>query len=89
MLVRRHAASALVLALGLAAAVTTNTLCAQDAKNPAAKPLNRDIPRHKQFLKIVDEGRGRRHLYRRFHHPGVGRSGKEGLGRTFRPTQGR
>ncbi len=30
---------------------------AQDAKdNPAAKPLNRDIPRHKEFLKIVAKG---------------------------------
>jgi lysophospholipase L1-like esterase len=30
---------------------------AQDAKdNPAVKPLNRDVPRHKQFLKIVEKG---------------------------------
>ena len=26
--------------------------------NPAAKPMNRDIPRHKQFLKIVASGEG-------------------------------
>ena len=57
MMVRRYAAVALVLALGLGAAFTTNTLCAQDA-NPAVKPLNRDIPRHKQFLKIVEKGEG-------------------------------
>lgn len=31
----------------------------KDAKeNPAVKPLNRDIPRHKQFLKIVEKGEG-------------------------------
>jgi lysophospholipase L1-like esterase len=34
----------------------TATACAQD--NPATKPLNRDIPRHKQFLKIVAKGEG-------------------------------
>ena len=32
---------------------------AQDAKdNPAAKPLNRDNARHKQFLKVVEKGEG-------------------------------
>ena len=32
---------------------------AQDAKdNPAAKLLNRDIARHKQFLKVVEKGEG-------------------------------
>jgi lysophospholipase L1-like esterase len=56
MLVRRHAAAVLVLALGLPAVVNTNTLCAQDAKNPAAEPRNRDNDRHKQFLKIVSKG---------------------------------
>ena len=30
--------------------------------NPAAKPLNRDLPRHKQFLKIVAKGECRRDL---------------------------
>ena len=31
----------------------------QDAKeNPAVKPLNRDIARHKQFLKVVEMGEG-------------------------------
>jgi len=52
MTIRRLAAAALLGALGLAA--MTPTLFAQD--NPAAKPLNRDIPRHKQFLKIVAKG---------------------------------
>src|SRR5262245_9596255 len=56
MLDRRHAVVTLVLVLGLIAAVCTNTLCAQDANNPAAKPLNRDNARHKQFLKIVAKG---------------------------------
>jgi lysophospholipase L1-like esterase len=32
------------------------TAAAQD--NPATKPLNRDIPRHKQFLKVVEKGEG-------------------------------
>ena len=32
------------------------TAVAQD--NPATKPLNRDIARHKQFLKIVEKGEG-------------------------------
>ena len=32
------------------------TALAQD--NPAVKPLNRDIPRHKQFLKVVEKGEG-------------------------------
>jgi lysophospholipase L1-like esterase len=32
------------------------TAVAQD--NPAAKPVNRDIPRHKQFLKVVEKGEG-------------------------------
>jgi lysophospholipase L1-like esterase len=40
------------LALGIVPLV-----CADDAKpNPATKLLNRDIPRHKQFLKIVEKG---------------------------------
>jgi lysophospholipase L1-like esterase len=56
MLVRRHAAAILVLAVGLGAAISTKTLCAQDTKNPAVKPLNRDIPRHKQFLEVVAKG---------------------------------
>ena len=33
-----------------------SVLLAQD--NPATKPLNRDNPRHKQFLKIVEKGEG-------------------------------
>jgi lysophospholipase L1-like esterase len=32
------------------------TAVAQD--NPATKPLNRDIARHKQFLKVVEKGEG-------------------------------
>jgi lysophospholipase L1-like esterase len=55
MMVRRYAAAALALALGLGAAITTSTLCAQDA-NPAVKPLNRDNDRHKKFLQIVAKG---------------------------------
>jgi lysophospholipase L1-like esterase len=53
MTVRRLAAAALFVALGFSA-VTTARLQAQD--NPAAKPLNRDNDRHKQFLKIVAQG---------------------------------
>lgn len=55
MTVRRLAAAALALAVGIGALVTTGNLCAQDA-NPAAKPLNRDNARHKQFLKVVEKG---------------------------------
>jgi lysophospholipase L1-like esterase len=55
MFVRRCLAAGLALALCLSAQ-------AQDKKdtkdNPATKPLNRDIPRHKQFLKIVEKGEG-------------------------------
>src|SRR5580698_8381238 len=46
----------------LSAALTLGALCllapayAQDSDNPAAKPLNRDVPRHKEFLKIVAKG---------------------------------
>jgi lysophospholipase L1-like esterase len=49
MLARRLTVAALLF--GVAA-----TACAQD--NPATKPLNRDIARHKQFLKIVEKGEG-------------------------------
>ena len=56
MMVRRYAAAALALALGLGAALTTSTLCAQETKNPAVKPLNRDNDRHKKFLQIVAKG---------------------------------
>ena len=46
--------SGFLLALGLSAPAF-----GQDAKeNPALKPLNRDIARHKQFLKVVEMGEG-------------------------------
>jgi len=49
---RRLAAAGLLLGLCLAPPAA-----GQDAKdNPAAKPINRDVPRHKQFLKIVEKG---------------------------------
>ena len=52
MLVRRLVVAGFALALCL-------TVSAQEPKdNPAAKPLNRDIPRHKQFLKTVEKGEG-------------------------------
>lgn len=55
MFVRRCLVAGLALALCLSAQ-------AQDKKdtkeNPATKLLNRDIPRHKQFLKIVEKGEG-------------------------------
>ena len=52
MLVRRLALASPVVAVCLAALVS-----AQEPKdNPAAQPLNRDIARHKQFLKIVAKG---------------------------------
>src|SRR4030081_3816073 len=45
-----------VLALGL----LTPLLAAQDkaADNPAARKLNRDIPRHRDFLKRIEESKG-------------------------------
>lgn len=48
----RLVAAGIVLALCL-------TVSADEPKdNPAVKPLDRDIPRHKQFLKIVEKGEG-------------------------------
>ena len=44
------------LSAGLLLAWLAAPALAQD--NPAAQPLNRDIPRHKQFLKIVAKGEG-------------------------------
>lgn len=42
-----------------AVAVLSLAAAGQDPKdNPAARPLNRDIPRHKQFLEIVKKGEG-------------------------------
>lgn len=45
-----------VLALGLSAPILT----AQDktADNPAVRKLNRDIPRHKEFLKRIEQSKG-------------------------------
>jgi lysophospholipase L1-like esterase len=45
-----------MLALGL----SLPTLAAEDkaADNPAARKLNRDIPRHKQFLKRIEQSKG-------------------------------
>ena len=51
MTARRLLAAAFLFGL-----VATATAVAQD--NPAVKPLNRDIPRHKQFLKVVEKGEG-------------------------------
>ena len=41
---------------GFVLALSVSALVAQD--NPAVKPLDRDIPRHKQFLKVVEKGEG-------------------------------
>lgn len=54
MLVRKLVCSGLVLALCAVA-----PLAAQDTKdNPAVKPINRDVKRHKEFLKVVEKGEG-------------------------------
>ena len=42
----------------LAGAALALCLTASAQENPAVKPLNRDIPRHKEFLKIVAKGEG-------------------------------
>jgi lysophospholipase L1-like esterase len=53
-MIRKLLSASFVFALCLVA--PTN---AQDTKdNPAAKALNRDNPRHKQFLKVVEKGEG-------------------------------
>ena len=44
-----------VLAAGFALALCLPALAQE---NPAAKPLNRDVPRHKQFLEKVKSGEG-------------------------------
>jgi lysophospholipase L1-like esterase len=54
MIVRRILAAGTLLALCLAAPAAAQD--AKDKDNPAAKPLNRDVPRHKQFLKVVAKG---------------------------------
>lgn len=43
-----------VLALGL----SLSTLAAQEQDNPAVKKLNRDIPRHQEFLKRIEQSKG-------------------------------
>jgi lysophospholipase L1-like esterase len=45
-----------VLALGLLAPILAAQEKAED--NPAAKKLNRDIPRHKEFLKRIEQSKG-------------------------------
>jgi lysophospholipase L1-like esterase len=51
-MIRRRFLTASVLALCLIAPVAAK----EDKPNPAARPLNRDVARHKQFLKIVAKG---------------------------------
>jgi lysophospholipase L1-like esterase len=53
MIVRRLVTAGMLLALCLTAAAR-----AEDKPNPAAQNLNRDNPRHKQFLKKVASGEG-------------------------------
>jgi lysophospholipase L1-like esterase len=45
-----------VLALGLLLPIPA--LADKDADNPAAQKLNRDVPRHKDFLKRIEESKG-------------------------------
>jgi lysophospholipase L1-like esterase len=51
-MIRRRFLTASMLALCL----VVPAVAKEDKPNPAVKPLNRDIPRHKQFLKIVAKG---------------------------------
>ena len=55
MTARRLLAAGPLLALAVALATAQDKDKAQD--NPAAKPLNRDLPRHKQFLEVVAKGK--------------------------------
>ena len=54
MLVRTLMGAGLVLALCSAAPLRAD----EPKDNPAAKPLNRDVPRHKEFVKKVASGEG-------------------------------
>jgi len=45
-----------LLAASFALALCFTAYADEPKENPAVKPLNRDIPRHKQFLKIVANG---------------------------------
>jgi lysophospholipase L1-like esterase len=56
MIRRRFLIAGLLPALCLIA--STGAVKAEDKPNPAVKLLNRDVPRHKQFLKIVASGEG-------------------------------
>jgi lysophospholipase L1-like esterase len=58
MTARRFATVSLLFVFGFGSISTVATcVTAQDAKdNPATKLLNRDVARHKQFLKIVEKG---------------------------------
>lgn len=58
MIVRRLVLASFVLALAQFAPATAQDAKKDDKENPAAKSLNRDNPRHKQFLKIVEKGEG-------------------------------
>jgi len=53
--VSRFALAGLVLALGVSAARAEGD---KDKPNPAAKKLNRDIGRHKEFLKRIEKSKG-------------------------------
>ncbi len=56
MIVRRLVIASTLLALALYAPARADD--AKDKDNPALKLLNRDIPRHKEFLKITAKGEG-------------------------------
>jgi lysophospholipase L1-like esterase len=43
---------------GFALALCLAVSAEEPKDNPAVKPLNRDVPRHKQFLKVVEKGEG-------------------------------
>ncbi|HVK14160.1 MAG TPA: GDSL-type esterase/lipase family protein [Gemmataceae bacterium] len=47
-----------LLSAGCVLALSLSSLSAQDADNPAVKKLNRDIPRHKEFLKRIEQSKG-------------------------------
>ncbi len=70
-----------LLALGLSAPAS-----AQETKdNPAVEPLNRDIPRHKQFLKTVEKGEGDIIFLGDSITEGWGGAGKKAWAETFTP----
>jgi lysophospholipase L1-like esterase len=84
MTVRRLLAAGTLLALCLAAPTFAEDT-KSDKDNPAAKPENRDVPRHKQFLEKVAKGEGDVIFLGDSITQGWEGAGKEAWAKTFAP----